>query len=220
MSADREARRPGDGVGTGADARASDDPPRWNHNVHYHPVVIAAVPDGARTALDAGCGEGMLARRLRALVPEVTGIDLHAPSLAQARAAGDDVTYVEGDVLTYPFAPASFDLVAAVATLHHLDARTGLLRLADLVRPGGRLAVVGLARASGPADLPPGVAGLVLDHVARRRRGYWEHPSPTVWPPPCTYAQMRRLVAELLPGARWRRHVYWRWSAVWTRPSA
>lgn len=191
---------------------------RWNHNVHYHRVVLDAVPAGARTALDVGCGEGTLARRLRARVPQVTGVDLHGPSLAAARDAGGGVAYVEADVLTHPFAPASFDLVASVATLHHLDARAGLLRLAELVRPGGRLAVVGLARASSPLDLPYEAAGLVMSPVARRRRGYWEHPSPTVWPPPATYAQMRALVAELLPGARFRRHIYWRWSAVWTRP--
>ncbi len=204
-----------------ADAR--DDAggrPRWNHNLHYHRVVLDAVPPGARTALDVGCGEGTLARRLRERVPEVTGVDLHAPSLAAARAAGGDVTYVEGDVLTHPFAPGSFDLVASVATLHHLDARTGLLRLAELVRPGGRLAVVGLARTSGVADLPYEAAALALGPVARWRRGYWEHPSPTVWPPPVTYAQVRGLVRELLPGARHRRHVYWRWSAVWERPPA
>ncbi|WP_309133393.1 class I SAM-dependent methyltransferase [Cellulomonas sp.] len=198
----------------------TSDAGRWNHNVHYHPLVLGAVPPAARTALDVGCGEGMLARHLRTVVPQVTGIDLHAPSLAEARAAGGDVTYVEGDVLTHPFMPGSFDVVASVATLHHLDARAGLLRLAALVRPGGRLVVVGLARPSGPADVLPEAAGLVLGPLARLRRGYWEHPSPTVWPPPATYAQMRALVRELLPGARWRRHVYWRWSAVWTRPDA
>jgi hypothetical protein len=30
---------------------------RWNHNIHYHRLVLAAVPPGSRTALDVGCGE-------------------------------------------------------------------------------------------------------------------------------------------------------------------
>ncbi|WP_233508567.1 class I SAM-dependent methyltransferase [Spongiactinospora gelatinilytica] len=58
---------------------------RWNHNIHYHPRILRAVPAGARRALDIGCGEGMLARGLRRAVPHVTGIDLHAPSVDQAR---------------------------------------------------------------------------------------------------------------------------------------
>ena len=37
--------------------------PYWNHNVHHHPAVLAAVPDGCRTALDAGCGDGLLTRK-------------------------------------------------------------------------------------------------------------------------------------------------------------
>ncbi|QCB94828.1 class I SAM-dependent methyltransferase [Cellulomonas shaoxiangyii] len=203
---------------TGGAPAADGD--RGNHNAHYHRVVLDALPPGARTALDVGCGEGTLARRLAERVPDVTGVDLHGPSLDAARAAGGGVTYVEADVLTHPFPPASFDLVASVATLHHLDARAGLLRLAELVRPGGRLAVVGLARSASPRDLPYEVAAVAANAVARRRRGYWEHPSPTVWPPPATYAQMRVLVAEVLPGGRYRRHLYWRWSVVWTRPAA
>ena len=38
--------------------------PPWNHNIHFHPVVLDAVPTGARRALDVGCGAGGLAREL------------------------------------------------------------------------------------------------------------------------------------------------------------
>jgi 2-polyprenyl-3-methyl-5-hydroxy-6-metoxy-1,4-benzoquinol methylase len=48
---------------------------RWNHNIHYYPLVLAAVPAGCRRALDVGCGEGQLTRELAVRVPEVVGID-------------------------------------------------------------------------------------------------------------------------------------------------
>lgn len=195
------------------------DARRWNHNTHYHRLVLAAVPAGARTALDVGCGEGMLARRLQQVVPDVTGIDLDAAGLDHARRAGGGPAYVQGDVLTHPLPLGGFDVVASVATLHHLDAREGLERMAALVAPGGRLVVVGLARSDSPADVPYEIGAVVAHAVARRARGYWEHPSPTVWPPPESYASMRRVVAGVLPGARWRRHLYWRWSLVWERPA-
>ena len=194
---------------------------RWNHNLHYHPLVLDAVPAGAQTALDVGCGEGTLARRLSDRVPRVVGIDLDPLSVELARQeGGEGIEYVLGDVLTESL--GQFDVVTSVATLHHMDARVGLRRFAELVRPGGRLVVVGLAR-SGTLDVPRDFAAAVADRanaIVNRRRVTWEHPSPNVWPPPETFTAMRGIVKEVLPGARYRRHLYLRWSLVWDRPAA
>lgn len=188
---------------------------RWNHNIHYHSRVLRAVPRGAERALDVGCGEGMLARELRRLVPHVTGLDPDEPSIEQARRQPGDVEYVVGDVLTHPFAPGSFDVVACVATLHHMDAAAGLRRMRELLRPGGVLVVIGCARSSLPRDLPRELAAVAGNAVLRAGKSYWEHPSPVLWPPPVTYGQMRQLAAELLPGSVYRRHLLWRYSITW-----
>jgi SAM-dependent methyltransferase len=192
---------------------------RWNHNTHYHPLVLDAVPAGARRALDVGCGEGQLTRELRRRVPEVTGIDPDPASieLAEARDEDGSVRYVRGDFLVHPFEPASFDLVVTVATLHHLDAVAALTRIRELLKPGGVLCAVGVARGGSPRDLPFELAGVVTHRLHTWRKGYWEHPSPTVWPPPETYAGMRRIATELLPGVRFRRHVLWRYSLTWRK---
>lgn len=192
---------------------------RWNHNIHYHPVVLAAVPAGARTALDVGCGEGTLTRELARIVPRVVGLDRDAPSLDLARAGGDaGIEYVHGDVLTHDLAPESFDLVASIAALHHMDTAAGLRRMSELVRPGGSLAVIGLARAGSPVDLAFDVVGAVSTRLHELTKAYWEHSAPIVWPPPDTYRQTRRTATRLLPGARYRRHVLWRYSLVWSKP--
>lgn len=194
---------------------------RWNHNLHYHPVILEAIPHGCQRALEVGCGEGTLARELRQVVPHVTAIDLHRPSidLARGRDDGAGIDYLVGDFLTYPFEPASFDLIASVAALHHMDARQALGRMRRLLRPGGTLAVVGLARGHYPADLPRDAAAVVADRLHKATKGYWETPAPKVWPPPETYAGMRRLAAELLPGAWYQRRLLWRYSLIWTKPA-
>jgi SAM-dependent methyltransferase len=190
----------------------------WNHNIHYHRLILDAIPPGARHALDVGCGEGTLARQLRVLVSHVTAIDTDPASIALAQQqAGPDIEYLLGDFLTYPFHPASFDLIASVATLHHMDAGAALARMRDLLRPGGTLAIIGLPRPDLPADLPWLLASAAGSALHRLTRRYWDHPSPTFWPPPETYASMRRIAARTLPGARLRRHLLWRYSLVWTK---
>ena len=195
--------------------------PRWNHNLHYHRVILDAVPEGCRRSLDVGCGEGMLARDLRRVVPHVTAIDRDAASIQAARRhdADADVEYVVGDFMTHPFEPASFDHIASIAVLHHMDAAAALERMRELLAPRGRLTIVGLARQRHPADLPFAVAGAVAHRVHRLRRTYWEDAAPRLWPPPDTFGETHRLAERLLPGVRYRRLVLWRYSLVWTKPA-
>lgn len=194
---------------------------RWSHNLHYHPVVIGAIPAGCERAVDVGCGEGTLTRHIRAIVPDVTGIDLDQPSVDLARAHPDasDIRYLRGDFLSYPFAAGSFDFVSSVAALHHMDAAAALRRMRALLRPGGVLAVLGLARPRYPADAPAELAGLIAHRYYLLTRSVWEHPSPIVWPPPDTFRAARALAADELPGVRYRRHVLWRYSLIWVKPN-
>jgi SAM-dependent methyltransferase len=200
----------------------------WSHNAHYYPLILDAARPGCRRALDVGCGDGTLARALRRRVPSVTGIDVDGPCIAWASRQGDGVEYVLGDFLTHEFEPSSFDLVTSVAALHHMDLDATLERMALLLRPGGVLAVVGLARLRSPADLAFAAAGTVATrwhHLTKRdrlRRQRRDRPpgkpdAPIVWPPPATYADVRRAAERLLPGSRFRRHVLWRYSLIWTK---
>jgi ubiquinone/menaquinone biosynthesis C-methylase UbiE len=199
----------------------SAPPPRWNHNTHYHPLILGAVPDGCRRSLDVGCGEGMLTRDLRRIVPHVTGIDRDKASIdvAQRQDEGGAVEYVVGDFMTHLFAPASFDHIASIAALHHMDAGAALARMRELLAPGGTLAVVGVARPRYPADLPFAAAGTIGHRVLRLRRSYWEDSAPRLWPPPDSFGETRRLARRVLLGARYRRRLLWRYSLVWTKPA-
>lgn len=190
----------------------------WNHNIHFHPLVLAQVPPGARRALDVGCGEGTLVRELSAVVPLVVGLDPDAPSLAVAQRDAGGARFVRGDLARHPFRSGSFDLVSAVAALHHLDEGPALRTMADLLRPGGRLVVVGLGRSRLPRDLPWELASVVSHRLRRLTREFREVGAPTTWPPPHTYDELRRIAERALPGVRFRRHLLWRCSLVWERP--
>ena len=139
----------------------------WNHNVHYQPVILSAVPPGCRTALDVGCGDGLLAGRLAARCAKVTAIDRNPPMIARARAQyPSGITFIEADFLAYPLETASFDFVCANTSLHHMDFTAALTTMARLLRPGGRLAVIGLASDKSLAD----TAGTGISGIRKRSR--------------------------------------------------
>jgi 2-polyprenyl-3-methyl-5-hydroxy-6-metoxy-1,4-benzoquinol methylase len=174
-----------------ADPGPAGPPEPWSHNLHYHRVILEAVPPGCERALDVGCGQGTLTRRLRRVVPQVTGIDRDQRSidLARANPAAAGIAYVLGDFLAAPFRPGSLDLVTSVASLHHMDAGTALRRMSGLLRPGGVLAVIGLARAR-PAwcavPAPPVLALLAgVDEavLTRASRGRGFAPTERAWHP-------------------------------------
>ena len=101
----------------------------------------------ARSTSD--CGQGFLLPELADRCSEVVGIDPDETALAGAAhrvADRTNVTLVRGDVMTADLQEAGFDLVAAVASIHHLPLEPALGRLATLVRPGGSLAIVGPAQ--------------------------------------------------------------------------
>lgn len=192
---------------------------RWNSNTHAFERLLERVPAGARRGLDVGCGEGEMARRLRRRVDHVTAIDPDEPSIAAARSFGDDIDYVLTDLGSAALDPGSFDVVSAVAVLHHLDHRAGLLRLASLVAPGGVLLVVGLAK----SRTLPEYARDAVDAIAIRRytftRRVWETPAPKVWPPPVSYVEAQRLSEEALPGVEYRRVPFFRYTLAWVNPA-
>ena len=195
----------------------------WNHNVHYQPVILGAVPAGCGAALEVGCGDGLLASRLAEHCAEVTAIDRDARMTALARsraqAAGPGrVTVVVAEFLAHPGADARFDFACSNTSLHHMDFAAALGAMARALRPGGRLAVVGLAAngsvrdylADGPA-IPVGLA-----YRAVHGKG---DPGAPVKDPEMTWAEVRAIARRLLPGMRYRRHLLWRYSLLWRKPA-
>ena len=193
----------------------------WNHNVHYQRVIVAAVPAGCGAAVDVGCGDGMLARKLAGRCASVTGIDADERMIEVARELGRGVpglSFVRDDFLGHPFGAASFDFACANTALHHMDFAAALAKMARLLRPGGRLAVVGLARDGSPADLAIGAAGIPANVYYKRVKGEGD-PGAPIRDPDMTWGQVRRTAGRVLPGARYRRHLLWRYSIVWTKPA-
>ena len=195
----------------------------WNHDVAYHRLVRRSVPRGGRDFLDVGCGRGRLARELSGPGRRVLGLDPSAEMIAEAKAAGPDVPgleFGEGDFLTTEISAQSFDFVSFVASLHHMDQVRALAKAVEILRPGGRLVVIGLARAiTLPEELFSAACAPVVwfNDLRPDFRGPGDEP---VAAPTLGWGETRELVRGALPEARFRRRLYFRYSLVWTKPGA
>jgi len=219
----------------------------WSHNDHYHGWLLRRLPVGRTAALDVGCGHGRLVDRLRARAGfvRVVGIDPE-PAMAsssQARFASDAGVVIAqrsffdlkpGDELV---PDGGFDTIAMCASLHHLaherDLDAAFVHGRELIAPGGRLLVVGLARLGSPRDLAVDAVSAVLNPIV----GLLKHPRRAtneeietvffglgphggermpVRDPEETFDDVARAAARVLPGARARRRLFFRYSLEWT----
>jgi ubiquinone/menaquinone biosynthesis C-methylase UbiE len=108
--------------------------------------LIATRLDGMHKLhlLDVGCGVGALHPFLRGMFDRLTGIDVSAASIAQARRSNPEVEYNVYDGESLPYGNATFDLAAAICVMHHVAPRRWLDFLREMrrvVRRGGIVCV-------------------------------------------------------------------------------
>lgn len=199
----------------------------WGHNEHYHPFLLRHLPTPCRAALDIGCGTGQFSRLLATRTEQVTGVDLSPRMIevARDRAQGHpNITFQVADVTTWLFPDEAFDCVASIATLHHLPLAKMLQKMKRTLTVGGTLLVLDLYEAVSWSDrllellaVPTHTAFKVLKsrHIRESQavqEAWAEHGKDDVYP---TLAAVRRVCAEVLPGAQVRRHLLWRYSIIW-----
>jgi 2-polyprenyl-6-hydroxyphenyl methylase/3-demethylubiquinone-9 3-methyltransferase len=108
---------------------------------HWQADECSRTPLAGKSALDVGCGAGLLAEPLARLGATVTGIDAAPEVIAVARehAAGQglEIDYRVGDVQQLA---GTFDLVTSMEVIEHVaDPAAFLKALAARLAPGGLL---------------------------------------------------------------------------------
>ncbi len=106
--------------------------------------VLAArgVPTRGARVVDLGTGTGSLARLFAGYGCEVTGVDIAAPLLEQARRLdgehGVEVTYAQAPAEATGLPSAAFELVSAGQCWHWFDRAAAAREVARLLVPDGR----------------------------------------------------------------------------------
>ncbi|MFJ4030889.1 MULTISPECIES: class I SAM-dependent methyltransferase [Streptomyces] len=198
----------------------------WDHNAHYHRWIMRRLPRRFDRALDVGSGSGDLARLLAGRAASVQAVDSDPVITGQARKltpSGLPVTCTVADAMAeLPAGP--YDVITCVATVHHLPFSQALTRFRRHLAPGGTLVIVGLFRARTPVDhLLGGVAipaNIAVGWLKNRGR-FSERPVSMTAPTrsaEMTFGEIVREAGDVLPGARLRRRLFWRYTLVWNQP--
>ena len=198
----------------------------WDHNAHYHRWILRQLPGRFGSALDVGSGSGDLVRLLAARADEVRGIDSDPAITSRARLLTPEATAASFTVADAPTGlPAGpHDVITCVATLHHLPFTEALAAFRRHLAPGGTLVVVGLYRPRTATDHLLGAAAVPLNAAT----GWLKNKGRSTAPPTSMSARTRpadmpftdiaQQARALLPGARLRRRLFWRYTLTWRHP--
>ncbi|WP_414941767.1 class I SAM-dependent methyltransferase [Amycolatopsis sp. cmx-11-51] len=107
--------------------------------------LMSKVHSGTKV-LDMGCGTGRFTVPLALAGADMTGLDLTAAMLDQARAkakaAEVDIEFRQGDMASLPFPDNSFEVVTSMLALMHIplsDRQSVFSEVARVLKPGGRM---------------------------------------------------------------------------------
>ncbi|MBX7458430.1 bifunctional 2-polyprenyl-6-hydroxyphenol methylase/3-demethylubiquinol 3-O-methyltransferase UbiG [Qipengyuania sp. 1NDH17] len=109
-------------------------------DLHWAGDIRDTKPLAGKSALDVGCGAGLLCEPLARLGAEVTGVDAAPENTAaaaiHAERSGLDIRYMAGELASHDI--GRFDLVTAMEVIEHVaDKQAFANELAARLAPGG-----------------------------------------------------------------------------------
>jgi SAM-dependent methyltransferase len=199
----------------------------FDHNSCYHDFLMRQLGARMDHVLDLGCGTGRFSRLLAERANLVTGIDVSANMIEAARrqsAGSARMRFVHADALQWDWPDEQFEAIVSIATLHHLPLGEILPKIKSALRPGGVFAMLDLRRCGLLGSTVPAPYAMLLRLIhtgrfredAETRRLWAEHGKTDRY---LTIGEVRRICAPILPEARIRRHLLWRYSMVWRKPA-
>jgi 2-polyprenyl-3-methyl-5-hydroxy-6-metoxy-1,4-benzoquinol methylase len=194
----------------------------WNHNSHFHNYLLRQLPSQIDRALDIGCGLGGFALKLAGRSQHVDAIDTDSTIIKEASTYhyAANISYQNADFLEADLPEDTYDAIVSIASLHHMDLEAALKKMKMLLRPSGKLIILGLYQERTILDYIYSLISIPLNIFYSN----WHRPSiviPTsiapTRPAQLSLQQIKAAANTLIPSFRLQRHLFWRYSLIWQK---
>ncbi|MFJ9546938.1 class I SAM-dependent methyltransferase [Streptomyces erythrochromogenes] len=203
----------------------------FDHNDHYHDLLLRELPRAGRRALDIGCGNGKFAQKLALRGFTVDAIDTDGDVIAaareEARALGlpADISFEQADITRVTLPPNTYDYISCLASLHHVPLET-VEKLRESLTADGVLVILGCYRETTVPDHVVSALAVPVNAAyrlavfareqlpAHRRSTPHRLPDAPVAAPRVSLAQIKKYASTRVPHSEIRRLLFWRYLLV------
>ncbi len=205
---------------------------QWDHNNHYYSFLLKQLPPYCGNILDIGCGSGVFSRLLAQRADNVIAVDLSAKMIELAQQHSQsypNIDFQVADILKWQFPVEHFDAIVSIATVHHLPLEVLLPKIQAALKPGGKFLILDLVEAAGIQDIVSDAIAVPLNLILQLFKNKRLRPTPeaiAAWREHIrtdkylTRSQVKQIYLKSLTGAKIRKHLFWRYSVVWEKPTA
>jgi SAM-dependent methyltransferase len=192
----------------------------WSHNTHYADRVLHLLPPSGKAILEIGPGDGYFSEMLADRFGQVVAMDPDPAQVEAARrrcAERENVSVLHGDFLTADLPTGGFDAVTALAAFHHMPLEPAFRRASDVLKPGGRLVILGVWTDRGRRDFLRNLQSVRMNRRLQRQLGPDSMTAPSTLER-TSWHETRAWCRLSAPEARLRRLPLWRYTLVWDKP--
>lgn len=208
-------------------------PDSWDHNQQYQSYMLRQIKkENPATGLEIGCGTGKFCRRLAEKCQRVVGIDVASGMInaANQRNSANNIEYFLTDVNTYLADKENcFDVITSIAAFHHMDGERTLAQCKRALKNGGVLIIQDIYHEDTLIFKFLSIIGAIINpfFMLVKNGRLWVTPEERkVWASHFkddyykTFAQLREQAHEILGDAALKRHIFWRYTLVYTKHSS
>jgi ubiquinone/menaquinone biosynthesis C-methylase UbiE len=194
----------------------------WDHNAHFHNYLLRQVPSKIERALDIGCGLGLFALKLSEKAEIVDALDVDDAILKEASTKhnASNISYQHTNFLEADLPQDSYDAIDCIASLHHMDLEAALKKIKILLRPTGKLLILGLYRERTILDYMYSLISVPFNIFYSS----WYLTSilttrsvAPLRPAQLSLKEIKVIANTLIPSFRLQRHLFWRYSLIWKK---